>query len=70
MEIIHWIAESKHPFQIINNCGFQLLIKTGRPGYQIPAAETVSCDIKQVFSNIHQCIAKMLQVISASLLKN
>jgi len=69
-EIIRWIAESKRPFQIVNDCGFQSLMKTGRPGYQIPSTETVSHNMKMVFTNVRQRIAKMLQVISASLQKN
>ena len=70
VEIVRWIAESKCPFQIINDRGFQSLMKTGRPGYQIPSAETVSRDMKHVFANVHQHISKMLQVISTLLLKN
>lgn len=37
-------------------------MKTGRPGYHIPSAETVSHDVKQVFVMVRQRIAKMLQV--------
>jgi len=70
VEIVRWIAESKRPFQIVNDRGFQSLMKTGRPGYQIPSAETVSRDMKRVLTNVRQRIAKMLQVISASLQKN
>ena len=70
VEIIRWIAESKCPFQIVNDHGFQSLMKTGRPGYHIPSAKTVSRDMQEVFYNMHQCIAKMLQVMSASLQKN
>jgi hypothetical protein len=69
-EIIRWVAESKRPFQIVNDRGFQSLMKTGRPGYQIPSAETVSRDMKMVYANVRQRIAKMLQVISASLQMN
>ena len=69
-KIICWITESKRPFQIVNDHGFQSLMKTRRPGYQILSAETVSRDMKKVFTNVRQRIAKMLQVISASLQKN
>jgi hypothetical protein len=58
-----WIAENKHPFQIVNDREFQSLMKTGRPGYWIPSAETVSHDVKMVFLNVQKCIAKMLQVL-------
>lgn len=37
-------------------------MKTGRPGYHIPSAETVSRDVKQVFVIVRQRIAKMLKV--------
>ena len=39
-------------------------MKTGWPDFHIPSAETVSCDIKNVFVHIHQQIAKILQVKS------
>jgi hypothetical protein len=38
------------------------LMKTGRPGYQVPSPETVSCDVKKVFVRVRKRIAKMLQV--------
>jgi hypothetical protein len=62
-EIVRWVAESKRPFQIVNDHGFQSLMKTGRPGYHIPSAETVSRDTKRVFVQVRKCIAKMLQVL-------
>ncbi|KAG2037358.1 hypothetical protein BDR03DRAFT_825617, partial [Suillus americanus] len=43
------------------DCGFQSLMKTGRPEYYIPSPSTVSCDIKLVFARTRQWIAKMLQ---------
>jgi len=46
MEIVCWVVENKRPFQIINDCGFHLLMKTGHPGYHLPSAETVSHDVK------------------------
>ena len=61
-EIVRWVAESKRPFQIVNDRAFQSLMKTGRPGYRIPSAETVSRDVKQVFIRVRARIAKMLQV--------
>jgi len=63
--IVRWVAESRWPFQIVNDCGFQSLMKTGCPGYQIPSAETVSCDVKGVFMCVWQHIAHMLQVMWA-----
>ncbi|KAF8814221.1 hypothetical protein BYT27DRAFT_7073667, partial [Phlegmacium glaucopus] len=43
------------------------LMKTGRPGYHIPSPETVLCDVKTVFVNVHKCIAKMLQEYEGAL---
>ena len=63
-EIVRWVAESKRPFQVVNDRGFQMLMKTGRPDFHIPSAETVSHDVKNVFVHVRQRIAKMLQVKS------
>ena len=59
---MRWVAESKRPFQVVNDRGFQMLMKTGRPDFYIPSAETVSRDVKNVFVRVRQRIAKMLQV--------
>ena len=60
-EIVRWVSESKRPFNIVNDCGFQNLMKMGRPEYYIPSPSTVSRDVKKVFVNVHKRIAKMLQ---------
>jgi hypothetical protein len=60
-EIVRWIAESKRPFSIVSDRGFQSLMKTGRPEYYIPSPVTVSRDVKMVFANTRKRIAKMLQ---------
>jgi hypothetical protein len=59
---VRWVSESKRPFQIVNDRGFQTLMKTRRPGYHISSAETVSRDVKRVFVRVCQRIVKMLQV--------
>ncbi|KIK11654.1 hypothetical protein PISMIDRAFT_73146, partial [Pisolithus microcarpus 441] len=41
--------------------GFQCLMKTGRPQCYLPSPETVSHDVKQVFTCTRKHIAKMLQ---------
>ena len=41
---------------------FLSLMKTGRPGYQVPSPETVSHDVKRVFVRVCKCIGKTLQV--------
>jgi len=61
-EIVHRVAEDLRPFKIVEDHGFQKLMKTGRPEYYIPSPSTVSCDMRLVFVNAHKCIAKMLQV--------
>ena len=60
-EIVRWVAESKRPFSIVSDRGFQSLMKTGRPEYYIPSPVTVSRDVKMVFANTRKRIAKMLQ---------
>ncbi|KAG2114231.1 uncharacterized protein F5147DRAFT_743971 [Suillus discolor] len=41
----HTCAEtSLHPFDIVKDCAFQSLLKTGRPDYYIPSPSTVLCD--------------------------
>ena len=66
VEIVRWVAENKRPFSIVNDRGFQSLIKTGRPEYHIPSSETVSRDVKNVFVCVRKRIAKMLQVFKIS----
>jgi hypothetical protein len=61
-EIVRWVAESKRPFQIVKDRGFQSLMKTGRPEYHIPSMQTVSRDVKQAFVEARKRVAKMLQV--------
>jgi hypothetical protein len=60
-KIVRWVAESKRPFSIVEDRGFQSLMKTGRPEYYIPCATTVFRDVKKVFVNVHRRMAKMLQ---------
>lgn len=62
MEIVRWVSESLRPFTIVQDRGFQSLMKTGRPEYYIPSSSTVSRDVKLVFARTRQHIAKMLQV--------
>ena len=61
-EIVRWVAESKRPFKIVVDRGFQSLMKTGRPEYYIPSPTTVSWDVKKVFVNVHKQMATLLQV--------
>jgi hypothetical protein len=61
-EIVRWVAESKRPFKIVKDHGFQSLMKTGRPAYHIPSPETVSRDVQNVFVQVRKRIEKMIQV--------
>jgi hypothetical protein len=61
-EFVRWVAESNRPFQIVNDRGFRSLMKTGRPEYHIPSAETLSRDVKNVFVRVRERISKMLRV--------
>jgi hypothetical protein len=60
-EIVRWVAESKRPFKIVSDRGFQSLMKTGRPEYHIPSEHTVSRDVKQAFVHARKRIANILQ---------
>ena len=33
VEIVCWVVKNKCPFAIVNDCGFQDLMKTGHPKY-------------------------------------
>jgi len=61
-KFVCWVMENNQPFQIVNDCGFRSLMKTGRPEYYIPSAETLSCDVKNMFVCVHGHIAKALKV--------
>ena len=61
-EIVRWVAESLRPFSIVEDRGFKSLMKTGRPEYYLPSPDTVSWDVKLVFTQTRKRIAKMLQV--------
>ena len=61
-EIVKWVAESMRPFSVVEDDGFKMLMKTGRPEYYIPSRRTVARDVKHVFSKTREVIARMLQV--------
>ena len=60
IEIIHWVAENLWPYEIVKDCSFQSLIKTGRPAYYLPHPSTVSQDVKTVFVHTWNRVAKIL----------
>ncbi|EJD50328.1 hypothetical protein AURDEDRAFT_40423, partial [Auricularia subglabra TFB-10046 SS5] len=41
-EIVKWVACAARPFSIVEDEGFRMLMKTGRPDYWIPSASTVA----------------------------
>ena len=41
-ELVRWVSESNRPFNIVEDWGFQSLMKTGRPGHYLPSPSTIS----------------------------
>ena len=62
VELVRWVTESKRPFNIVADQGFNSLMKTGRPGYYLPHPTTVACDTKTVFAKTRTRVADLLQV--------
>jgi hypothetical protein len=62
VEMVRWVSESLRPFSIVEDRGFQCLMKTGRPDYYLPSISTVARDVRLVFSRTRERIAKLLQV--------
>ena len=61
-ELIHWVCESLHPFNIVKDHGFNHLMKTRHPNYCIPSPSMVGHDVKNIFVQVWKQIAKLLQV--------
>ena len=62
-EIVCWVSENLQPFSIIEDRGFQSLMRTGFPGgCYLPLHWTVAWDVHLVFAHTCGQIAKMLQV--------
>jgi len=66
-EIVKWVAKSMRPFNIVEDNGFKILMKTGRPEYYIPSRCTVARDVNHVFTKTRARIAKMLQEFEGAL---
>ena len=47
---------------IVDDPGFQRLMKMGRPHYCIPSSRTVTRNVHAVFKQVKDRISKMLQV--------
>ncbi|KAG2112269.1 uncharacterized protein F5147DRAFT_744555 [Suillus discolor] len=37
--VVRWVSESLRPFKIVNDCGFNALMKTGCPEYYLPSLQ-------------------------------
>jgi len=61
-EIVHWVAESSRPLNIIKDCGFQSLMKTRHLEYWLPSPSTSARDVKLVFAKTRNRIARILKV--------
>ena len=66
-EIVCWVAESLRPYSIVEDRGFQSLMKTGHPKYYIPSRVTVSRDVHLIFACTRNWIAQMLSVSCSSI---
>jgi len=62
VEIVKWVAESMRPLSIVEDQGFNTLMKTGRPNYKLPKRMTVAHDVKHVFKTTKKRIKKLLKV--------
>lgn len=61
-ELVHWVSESLRPFEIVEDKGFQSLMKTGRPEYYVPSPSTVARNVRMVFAWTRVQIARMIKV--------
>ena len=50
------------PVSIVGDDGFQELMKTGRPGFQLPSDRTVAKDVKAAFAAGHKQVEDLLKV--------
>ena len=50
------------PFSIVEDEGFNVLMKTGWPNHYIPKRRTVARDVRQVFNKMRKRVKKMLKV--------
>ncbi|KIM63544.1 hypothetical protein SCLCIDRAFT_117037, partial [Scleroderma citrinum Foug A] len=59
--------KSVHLFEIVNDTGFQCLMKMGRPEYYLPKPAVVSCDVQNMFVQVQQQLAEKLQAYDSEL---
>ena len=61
------MVESAHLFEIVNDTGFQCLMKMGRPEYYLPKPAVVSHDVRNMFVWAQQQLAEKLQAYDGKL---
>ena len=66
-KIVQWVAESACLFEIVNNTGFQCLMKMGRPEYYLPKPAVVLRDVWNMFVWAWQRLAEKLQAYNGKL---
>ncbi|KAJ2974858.1 hypothetical protein NUW54_g11827 [Trametes sanguinea] len=67
VEIVKWVTQSMRPHVIVKDPGFQMLMKTGRPGYWIPPPSTVARDIRVIYKKSHAKVARLLREYDGAL---
>lgn len=61
-EHVRWVSESLRPFSIVEDRGYQNMMKTGRPHHYVPTRAVLSRDVHMVFANVRKRVKGMLQV--------
>jgi hypothetical protein len=59
---VRWCAESMRPPNIVDDTGFHVLMKTGRPHHRLPTSQTVRRDTHVVFKAAKERIVQLLEV--------
>jgi len=60
--LVRWIAAHNRPFAIVDDPEFRALMKTGRPGYELPTGRTVQRDTTAIFQAAAARVGTMLKV--------
>ena len=62
VKCVWWVTESMRSIGIVDDPGFQHLMKMGRPHYHIPSSQTVAHNVHVVFKWVKDQIIKMLWI--------
>jgi hypothetical protein len=57
-----WIVDSMRPVRIVKDRGLHTIVKTGRPGYEIPSESTVRRDLDVIFDVVEERVGNLLRV--------